>query len=950
MKYRRIFLLIALALLLVPFVKAKAAEVSNQTDSCTDVLLVFARGSGDNNNAKYLNQPFSKQFGDVEKVAGAFFQNFQTLIEGNYPHVTYKAHSVHDFVGKYNYRGYPAPSVFGKQFIANNGANAEASWWPVGDYQNSIKDGKEEVVGFVRDEINKCPDQKVVMGGYSQGAQVMGEAVWNFTPEEREQIKSVVLFGDPKYIGAKTSWKPWEDPQPYPWKRGTASIKKHGIAEAREPYVPDDIKFRTQSWCYDDDPICTNTGTFVKNFVNELVNLDFSLSGLSVGHSRYASHAVTPAVNEIIQYLSPELYALEKSHKGVDKSAGPTQPISFKPSSKPIETMILVNVSAGMDDVIGTLRHDTDNVMPNMNIFFPGSRYGVADISEQSEGSVLYPRYNFLQDLRPYYPPADSISSSSLYSVYLRKLAFGGWWSGGGVDRADPLGLAIEKTAMMSDWTSEATKHIILITNRPFKDPQVYNICNSTTYDNIGLPAGFNCLSQPKVAYSAKAHPELCNNINEIIFDNVCKLDLPQPTPVHNISRTLNDQINLAQSQKVAVSIVVPHQISMAVDPYDKTDVPAQLRYFAEATGGLYIKYDTFNRANYSDMLWQVLNHEPKRIELAYKDALDHLEASQALNSKSSVQAKTNVPIIFDVSASSLTANNYKWDFDGDNRWDQYTQSPNTEYTYTEPTKDRFMQVEAYNGDELQARLSLPLVVEMHHSLPLNQTSIPGPVNIVATKTDDKNIKVSWQDSESNAVVVIKDPVSGLPIVSLPESYQGITIPADMYSGTTLLVLTVAEKGESEPLIINIEYTPLVVKPNYNGQTLGFSDKYPSKFKETVAGNELLFTDITQIQITDTEVIQAISSSAANFDTAVLDNVRLAEPSNTSVANSNKQVLSAEDKAYESKPINFSNHVEPFWKNQKIKPNKWGIIMAIILTVIALIFINKLHNKLKSSR
>ncbi len=852
MKYRRIFLLVLLALLSVPFIKAGATEVSNQADSCTDVLLVFARGSGDNNDEKYLNQPFSKLFGDKEKVPGAFFQKFQQLLDQNYPHTTYKAQSIHNFPGKYNQRGYPAPGIFGPTTFFNNGINADVAWWPWGDYQDSIKDGQEEIIGYIKDEISRCPDQEVVLGGYSQGAEIVGNSLFKLTENERKNIAGVALFGDPKYIGAETSWKPWEDPKPYPWKRGTAGGRKRGIAEARQPYAPDDMKYKTLSWCFDDDPICTDASSLIKKLANGVVGWDWSKSYLGSGHTRYITYGAPQAAEEIFQRMAPDLYALEKFRGGVNKEvAVDAQSAPLQPNNQPIDIMFLVDVSAGMDDVLGTLRAQTDSILPVMKAFFPNVRYGLADISEQSYGNTIYyPRYNFYQDPVIYQPPSGYIYSSTLNNSFYRKLSWSGS-SGGGVDRADPLGLAVEKTAMRASWDPNAVKHIILITDRPAKDPYTYNICDSIMTSNIGIPP-LTCTTTPSLtSLVTNQHPELCDTAWQIITGDECALGMSSPGSVHNITRRLNDSITVAQSQHVGVTVVVPHPLSGPNNPSDTIDTDKQLEYFAKATAGLYLKYNAFDRVAYSDMLWRVLNHQPKQIALAYKDALEILGPNQVLGVSDQIKARTNVPITLDVSESPITADEYKWDFNGDGTWDKETESPNIEHTFTVPTTDNFVQVAAYAGEEEQARTTLPLTVEQYDGPLPDYTSPELPTNLQAKVTANGEIEVTW-DPDGEIFVVIKDPETGLPIVSVPGSNGSITIPNSYFSGGALLALAVTEDASSEPQTLEVEQLPIEVVNQEDLEFVKFNGLSPG---ETVAGNEILNTNTA-------EVVQAASTTA----------------------------------------------------------------------------------------
>jgi len=110
-------------------------------------------------------------------------------------------------------------------------------------YDRSVESGVDALVNEVKRRGGTCADQKLVLAGYSQGAQVIREALPRLQAWAGH-VKAVVLFGDPGF-----------NPDSKAIKRGTYDNNRHGILGAA-PEFPDSFVKRVITYCRDGDLIC----------------------------------------------------------------------------------------------------------------------------------------------------------------------------------------------------------------------------------------------------------------------------------------------------------------------------------------------------------------------------------------------------------------------------------------------------------------------------------------------------------------------------------------------------------------------------------------------------------------------------------------------------------------------------------------------------------------------
>lgn len=213
-------------------------------ESCSKVEILFARGSGQNisadgSEARY----FFQQIGDRISKSSLTFHQYELGLES------------------YGGSQYPAVDVGGWNiFTTSLGASLSSGYFF--KYGESVNSGVTELKSYLEQRYNKCKFSKTryILGGYSQGAQVVGQTLPKLSSEIKNDIIFVGLFGDPKlHYPEGEGWNPpaCQGKRLSPWRRAATNCNlDNGSLSARIPYLPDDMKYKTGLWCYEYDMIC----------------------------------------------------------------------------------------------------------------------------------------------------------------------------------------------------------------------------------------------------------------------------------------------------------------------------------------------------------------------------------------------------------------------------------------------------------------------------------------------------------------------------------------------------------------------------------------------------------------------------------------------------------------------------------------------------------------------
>ncbi len=108
------------------------------------------------------------------------------------------------------------------------------------DYHNSVSNGTDDASAHIQNTVASCPNTKIVLGGYSQGATVIDSSTSTMPASVADHVAAVTLFGEPTSQFSSMLW-------------GGAPL----------PTLNPIYSAKTLSLCAPDDPICTGGGNII---------------------------------------------------------------------------------------------------------------------------------------------------------------------------------------------------------------------------------------------------------------------------------------------------------------------------------------------------------------------------------------------------------------------------------------------------------------------------------------------------------------------------------------------------------------------------------------------------------------------------------------------------------------------------------------------------------------
>ena len=185
------------------------------------------------------------------------------------------------------------------------------------DVNGGASTGVRALVTMLNLQAQACPEQKFVLLGYSQGALVIGDALSapddrfvgleaeEIRPEAAAAVSAVVLYGDPRFVGAE------------PYNSGDYDEARDGLLPrptgALSPY-----KKKLRDYCVSDDFICQATTTGL----DETGHVAYFDNGMQQDGAAFA-----------ITKLPPVAKSAQESAKSGEKPSPPSE----EPDSKPAD-------------------------------------------------------------------------------------------------------------------------------------------------------------------------------------------------------------------------------------------------------------------------------------------------------------------------------------------------------------------------------------------------------------------------------------------------------------------------------------------------------------------------------------------------------------------------------------------------------------------------------------
>jgi PKD repeat protein len=372
-----IVLALSLVLSVVQSIGADS-EALAQSVPCTDVRVVGLRGSGEGYDAGDFGM--GKLLGSVYKMILARAPATTTISAHGIP---YKAVAV----------GWPHIETL--------------------QYSQSVRDGRDKLETYLTEIASACPDQKIVLLGYSQGAHVIGNTLANgrMPSTVTSKIAAIAFFGDPKFNSSAS------------YARGTFEPGVNGLLSARPLSELASVAELLRSYCRGLDIVCQGLGLF---------------------HSA-AEHA---------QDLYVSGWGASAAKWVATRLGWPEAPAVPFPGK--IDVAFVIDSTGSMADDIGAAQESARSIVGTLAGAGADFRVALADYKDVDQGDPYAARIDLA-----FTNQADAFGS-----------AVGSLEASGGGDGPEAVYSGVMQAIRALTWRDGAKKVIVLMGDAPAKDPE----------------------------------------------------------------------------------------------------------------------------------------------------------------------------------------------------------------------------------------------------------------------------------------------------------------------------------------------------------------------------------------------------------------------------------------------------------------------------------------------
>ena len=389
------YLMVAIGLMFCSGVASKTVSAVK----CPDLRIVFVRGSGGERwvDANYL--AYKSAIENKLKTTGLNYE----FVDLDYPAI-----------------GISDPSVLlGAYFGAGEAY----------EFGESVKSGVKNLDKLVNS--SSCPNTKYVIGGYSQGAMVVSQALSDLKPE---RIIYAATFGDPKIylpegyglVPVACSGKNLSEYRMY-----VPDCRAYkGMLGGYTPYRPDSLIQKVGTWCNKRDIFC----------------------------SSYLS------ISDHVSYITDDLYE-DASRVIFDKIC---KAFNLNNTvSSPHDTAILIDSTGSMLELIDGYK--TEALRLARKTFEIGGRVALYDYRDYKEGYIPHAYCNF------------ETCTMDSFAAGLAAIE-----SDGGDDTPESLLASSLHVMKELNWKQGSTKSIVILTDAGYHEPD-YDIDGTTKLDVVRM-------------------------------------------------------------------------------------------------------------------------------------------------------------------------------------------------------------------------------------------------------------------------------------------------------------------------------------------------------------------------------------------------------------------------------------------------------------------------------